>query len=316
MALRRGYYLEDSACIQHNEADEPWVACLVPLKDGSFISGSNDGTIKRWVIKDGGDDNLGLQLVGSFHGYSPSEYETVVERDEDGAIITLEGMAMRVWNPTTGECIEKIPMEVDSWCMVKSKNNESLVFGREDGRIEFRRINDLHKTTVNLDIYGKRDYYRGLREQLHSVVVLCVRELSDGTFVSSFGSQDTIIRWNDTGRLWQRLMAIRLSTSRIVELKSDIIVSGSYNIFQIWRLSTRTCLHTETLKEGRITGLVRLKEGIFVCGTEKSIKVYDENGKCLETHPTQGVVTAVATISGRYVVEAGRDYIGVRRIVR
>jgi len=222
----------------------------------------------------------------------------VVERDEDGAIIVLGNGVLNVWNTTTFECTDTVPLTKQVWSMVKTRNNKSLVCGRKDGWIEIRRMNELGEIVNLFNVHG--DPSGNLNSQLNRPLVLCICELTDGTFVS--GAENALVRWNDSGVLLQHFSGCKDNPLRVIELKSDIIVSSSFDITQIWRVSTGVCLHLLSHQYDNSVGLVKLFDGHFVTATYDSFKVYNEKGECIERHPSQYKTRSIARLSDGSII--------------
>jgi len=72
---------------------------------------SKDGYFKRWFVDNNNvNKNPRLQLVGTFNGFTGHLFRGyAVERDDDGAIVVLVGLTLKVWNTTTFECTDSVP---------------------------------------------------------------------------------------------------------------------------------------------------------------------------------------------------------------
>jgi len=181
-SLVRDLWLERDPYITHDESSR---CRFVQLRDGSIVSCSTD-SMKLWSIvtkcDEKGDKRPRLQLVGTFNNFVACVRVAVVERDEDGAIVVLGNDVLKVWNTTTFECIETVSLTKRVWSMVKTKNNKSLVCGRKDGWIEIRRMKELGEIVSLFNVHG--DPSANLNNQLNRPLVMCICELTDGTFVS------------------------------------------------------------------------------------------------------------------------------------
>jgi len=226
------------------------------------------------TANDGSNSTSTLKLDGVvFYGHIGTVI-CVVEKDDRNIITLSNDGTMKEWIMTPSSrgssshrCINTVLST--AYSMVKTKSNQSLVCGLQEGRIEIRRLDDLTSVVTQFELYTG---------DLRSLVMsLC--ELSDGTFVSgSFSSH--IKRWTDAGTTLQTFSSGHEEpATTIIELNSDnhIIVSVTATTLKIkmWDILSGACLHVLTTLQP-IVGLVKLMEGHFAIGTEKSINVYNE----------------------------------------
>jgi len=238
----------------------------------------------------------------------------VVERVEDGAIIVLEYLSLKVWNTTTFECIDQIPLSKPICSMVKTRDGQSLVCGRTDGAIEIRRMSALREIVASFKIHG--DFSIDYTHRMDTPLVYALCELStDGTFVS--GARDSLVRWNRrSGTILRSFSSYALLsgvTNDIVELTSDNIVSSTSTAIQIWRVSTGVCLHVIALPVYHQVGLTKLFAGHFISVAFDSYSVYNESGQCVERHPTKDRTNSIARLKDGSILFASDMRLEIRR---
>jgi len=194
----------------------------VSFRDGSFVSGCDCTPAKRWFLLDDDTDNndnnrnQGIQLVCTYG--TPSKLEgyffiDAVELDNDTFLTVCRSnyTYLQLWNKTTSECLRSSEPDYGINCLISTKNKLHIVCGRYDGFIEMRRIDDLKC----ISSFG-----------VHSRAVVCICELSDGSFVSGF-RDSTIKRWNEKGIVLQTFSGHSEAVVKVIELRSDIIVASS-----------------------------------------------------------------------------------------
>jgi len=125
------------------------VNALVELSDGSFVSCSDDGVVKRWLLSmtivttDTTSDKASrLQEVSSFVG----DYDSVscgVEKDKNTLITGGRGSnSLKVWNISNCQCVNSIDVGKTVWCLTITKDLTKLMCGLGDGRVETRSLSD------------------------------------------------------------------------------------------------------------------------------------------------------------------------------
>jgi len=173
----------------------------------------------------------------------------VAEKEDGNTIVSgSEDCTLRVWNTTTFECLEVIPMIGSVWSLIRSKSKSKIICGLGDGTVEMRRANDLGL------IWSSR---------IHSSFIRSICELSDESFVT--GSTDkTIKRWSEEGTVLQTFSGHSEGICQVVELRADTIASLGAEI-RVWRVSTGECIQALG-SLGIANTLVALGEGMLATG--------------------------------------------------
>ena len=172
---------------------------------------------------------------------------------DDNTLLTASSEALKVWNTSSCECLETLPVGSLVRCMLKTKDKSSIVCGLSGGRVEMRRASDLGV------FYSFR-----LHDGYDAVKSIC--ELEDGSFVSAV--KEVIDRWDSNGRVLQTFSGHAEHIYRVIELNRDVIVSASLeNTVKMWKVSTGECLRTLTLHSTCVYGLEKVKDGVFVSGS-------------------------------------------------
>jgi len=154
--------------------------------------------------------------------------------------------------------------------------------------------------------------------KIHNVDEKSVRsicELDDGSFVST--AFWDMKRWDGTGTVLQIFYGHLLNyINRVMELKRDIIVSASSDrTVKMWRVSTGECLRTLTLHSGRVTGLEKVMDGLFVSGClDGKTAVWDDEGNSIETHQSGWSAGVMTSLRDGSIVTADKDLIVIRRL--
>jgi len=145
---------------------------------------------------------------------------------------------------TTYECIDSIDTQVKVYVLLRTKNKQFMVCGLGDDTVEFRRLNDLRVVVSSF--------------KLPANGTIC--ELTDGSFVSG-SYKDRLKRWDIDGTVLQTFD--HSGVAQVIELKNDIIVSGTADSVKMWRVSTGECLQVSTYWWYR-AALEKLSDDLFL----------------------------------------------------
>jgi len=277
-----------------------------------------ENTVKRWSIttsvdSDNDDDNNNssnsnsnrnkvIRLIGEFITDS-YDIRCVVDKD-DNTLITASGdCTLTEWNITTCETLRSLIVEGVVWCMVRAKRSSVIVCGLGNGWIQLRSSSDLALISTFKMHWGDGIY--------------CCCELGNGSFVTGGEWDKTLKRWSsDDGTV---LMNFTTSNSdsiwTVAELNSDIIVSVDMSsTIILWNISTGDRLHTLTLHSDTVCSLVKLSTNKFVSGSnDKTIRVWDYKGNCIETIQTEDAIGAIARSGDDFITFHERG-IAIRRL--
>jgi len=150
---------------------------------------------------------------------------------------------------TTYECINSVDTQVKVNVLQRTKN-KFMVCGLDNETVEFRRLNDLEVISA------------------FSVPARCtICELTDGSFVSG-SYEHHMKRWDIHGTVLQTFD--HSGVKHVIELKSDIIVSGTSDSVKVWKVSTGECLQVSTHNPYRAT-LEKLSDDLFLFNSFKAM---------------------------------------------
>jgi len=299
----------------HSFKRTPQTFKLAGLRDGSFVSFSSyeqkavgvireyvDNRLERWLISslesnnydnnnnNNNDDNSSsaLQLQDS---YSSSKFRSLVELDDETLVVHLKYDCLQVWKTKGFELIQTISFQTEPicFCVLKTRDNSSLLCVMQSGTVEVRRLNDLQLVVNSF-------YIRGL---VHAASVC---ELEDGTFV---GAGYGLVQWDMTTgtviKTFPTTQQYRFET--IMELKNDIVVAATHLMFGMWRVSTGECFCTQSFSEtSPHTGIFQITKDFFGSFQNREICVWNERGDCIETTNTDSWIKAVARVGGDIVI--------------
>jgi len=279
---------------------EKWIRGLVALKDGSFVSCSDDKTAKRWIVIDS-PNNRTVELAGTYVGHSDFVMCGAEKVTNVSFVTGSADKCLKEWDTATGRCLKTIRMSHEIWCLLRTRNESSIICGLYGGWVEIRRASDLSLVSSL---------------HIHTNIVKDVCELEDGTFLS--GSYDkTLKRWDETGKVLQSLSGHTQPIWRVMELKSDIAVSASMDYTaMVWRISTAEHLRTLTIHNAYVYGVENLpSRNKFVTGSwDKSLRVWDSvTENCIEVIQLQQRVQATITLRDGSIVIANNDLLEIRR---
>jgi len=279
------------------------VVALVALKDGSFLSCSTDGLVKRWhcsaVNKDDNDEDDRLRIVGIYRGHG-STITCAIEKDDDTIITGARDRLLKVWNKTTCECLRTVgPLESEVMSILKY-DKSILMCGLYNGQIKFFGL--------------LRAGFRLVRSVSMGHLMTSFCKLEDDSFVI-LGYQDMQRRLKDGTQL-QPFRGNSGFIHKVIELKQDVLVSvsvGDQHV-KIWRVETGECLRTLTQHTMWVRGLVKLKEGYFATGSkDKTIRVWDDEGHNITTYQTECSILAMTRLEDGSIVVGDNSRIEIRK---
>jgi len=246
------------------------------------------------------------KLLGTFVGHT-GDVTGVVEKGDGNTLITASDVSLIEWNMTSYQSTNTVTVSSPLTCMIMTKNNSSVVCGSYYGMMEFRRLSDLHLIT---------SYFKA-----HKREIGCLCELKDGSIISaSFGEMK---RWDTNGGLMQTFQGHTERICRVIELKSNVILSASVNrtgehsdsMIKLWDGCSGECLRTITVPSFNISisrpiGLLRLSIDKFATGSlDGGIRVWDSRGNCIETIQTRSFISIMLRV-GDAIVTGGMPYGG------
>ena len=282
---------EPTPSVTFSNPHADYVNAFVELKDGSFLSCSNDFTAKRWLRT----TTNNLELLGTYQGHQNAVC-CAMEKDDDTLITGSIDNTLKVWSTTTCECLDTLPVGSAVFCLLKTNDKSRFFCGLlGGGRVELRRVSDL----------GVLSYF--------TRYVWRICELEDGSFVSV--SWKTMTRWDENNAVLQIFSGHSDVINGVIALNRDVIVSASKDTtVKMWKVSTGVCLRTLILHSDNVRGLEKVNDGVFASGSvDGRIVVWNEKGDCIETHQSNSQITAMTILRDGSIVTADKYLIEVRQ---
>jgi len=241
-----------------------------------------------------------------------------VEKDNDTIITGSRDDRLKEWNTTSYQSLRTVNVYSEVYALTKTRNGERVLCGLLDGSIEVRNTDGLGLIFV-VNTHARE-------------VVFCIRELEDGSFVST-SCDKTMKRWNDKGEVLQVFSGHVNSVLTATQMTSDTIVSSGDRTLKLWKLSTGECLSTIKAHVESIPGLFKLsKDKIVSASTDKTIRVWDvrcdviqfshdtltilisNRGGCIETIRTGYSVQAMIRLRNGSIVTVSPTLLEVRQL--
>lgn len=248
-------YLNDLKKINEFKAHCGKITAL-GLSNGDLVTGSSDGLVKIWNVKDGSckkvltgtgnrikclkvlpNDTIAVvsdfKRNDSFYNYSKDE-------------ITCTFSQIRIFDSVTGSC-DKIIQSPSTICSIEYIENSRLVTGHDNGSIYFCDINT-------------GEYFPKL-ENSHISSVVCLIKLNKNHLVSS-SSDNTIKVWNlDQNKCTKTFNELSRS---LVKLSDNQFLSGSqYGSIKLWDINMDKCLN-QFESHSELIGLFVLDNDRFI----------------------------------------------------
>jgi len=135
------------------------------------------------------------------------------------------------------------------------------------------------------------------------------------------GALTKLKRWNKEGTVLQTFYGNMRYTVRVIELKTDVILSVALENMKIWKVSTGECLRTLDEGEGAkfVSKVLKLSRNKFVTwGHDCTMRVWNDDGDCIETIPTEDNIMAMSRFGDQIITTfepmSSSSGISVRRI--
>lgn len=259
-----------------------------------------------------------------------------------GIISGSDDKSIRLWEPTSGQCVRKWENDANRITCIAVHANSSIISGSDDNTVRLwnpdspycQKIMSGHSNWVTcVSFITDRQIVSGSEDNTlriwdvitgecvrilegHTNWITCISIMQNGNIVS--GSNDNTLRvWDaDTGKCLQTLIGHQGWVNCVTILQNGNIVSGSNDgTLRVWDINTGTCLKTLAEHSNRINCVASLSCGLLVSGSsDNTLRIWDPAvGKCL--HVLMGhtnIVTCVSVISKSQIVSGSRD--GTARI--
>jgi len=277
------YALSRYPSVTYGDIHKEFVMDIIQLSDGSLLSCSYEGTIKRWSPDNG-------QLINVFVGHSET-VASLMEIDDNTFRSGSTDTSVRVWDKATGKRtdISYLPGTA-LMSQLSLRDGTSFLWGLATGPIYMMNKN----TSGGASLDG------------HTACVTCMCELSNGDVVS--GSADMTLRvWN----LWRRRAIHTLTghsewVQKVIELKDKTVASASDDdTVRIWDVVRGQCLQV-LQHSSAVRGLLELPDGTLVTGeVAKLIRVWNTNGECISDCEVDHHIVCMRLISDGSIVTGG-----------
>jgi len=257
---------------------------LVELRDGSFVSCHHNSTAKHLTISMNEEDDdfrERVVLVGTFVGHEQN-FTCVLEKDDDTLLSGSHDLTLRVWNKATHKCLSSHDVPSVVWSMALTTDKTKVMCGSANGRVDARRLSDLGLVSSF---------------EFHSDRVRCLIGLEDGDSYVSASDDSTMKRWDEQGRTLQTFLGHTQLILKVIELRRDILVSGSFDrTLKVWNTSSGECLRTINQSFG--CGPIKLSDDRFLFYSFRpypTLKVFNDSGVYLREYNSVpvGVVSMV-----------------------
>ncbi len=275
------------------------VGCFVVLENGNFISGSDDGTLKKWDTKTGECLKTIKAHSGAVRCIAVLQNGNFISGSDDGTL--------KEWDKNTGECA-KVLQEVGEGilCAVVHPNGK-LITGPH---------NEKHEGDCFYNALKVWDTKTGTGKCLmvlqgHTDSVLCVDVLQNGNIIS--GSHDeTLKEWDitTTGKCLKTFNGHSGSVLCVTALQNNNFISGSYDgTLKEWDNKTDECVITLTGHTDSVTCIAVLQNGNFTSGCDDgTLKEWDKNtGECLNTIQQDNNFRCIAVLPNGNIVSGSDD---------
>lgn len=263
------------------------VNCLLELKNGSLLSGSNDKTIILWVFD--GKYNAKKSIVGhklSVRTLSEINSKYVASGSDDNTI--------RVWDQTREYlCSFIIRDHFNTVRRLLSTSNGLLVSASYDQSLKV--FNPLDNFRMVYSLSGHKNW------------VIAVIELENNVLIS--GSSDRTIKAWDFSISTSNISSIEAHEDFILDLtkigKNKFATSSRDNKIKIWTFDNikKEFIFDLSLENhsGAVFSIIYFTTGYLVSGSEdKTIKIFDlneKNDKCIQTIKNENTVLVVAEVN-------------------
>eukprot|EP01102_Stenamoeba_stenopodia_P011632 TRINITY_DN3595_c0_g4_i1.p1 TRINITY_DN3595_c0_g4~~TRINITY_DN3595_c0_g4_i1.p1 ORF type:complete len:338 (-),score=55.71 TRINITY_DN3595_c0_g4_i1:92-1105(-) len=280
--------LSEYHCQSFEDAHSDTVRDIIELRDGSLVSCSYDGSIKRWTARG--------KLLTSFDGHE-CQVTCLTELDDTSFISGAIDNSLKVWHKTTGQCLHKIQMCDEVWSLLRLKHSDTFLCGIYGGEIEEKSAMGNYETLHTL--------------HNHELHVTCLCELSNGDVVSS-SFDHTLKVWNMKSRtVVHNLEGHSDYVHGVIALKDNkTVASASYDMtVRIWDVITGQCLRILKGHEKEVRGLAVLSDGTLLSASEDGTvrewsKTQDE---CVSITQLQYEITCMKGLRDGSVVIGGDD---------
>ena len=279
-------------CTLTISAHKDWVNKVILLKNGLFITCSEDRLLKLWNIA---EDPKKPSVV--FQGHTDGVLSAI--QISNGKIVSCSrDKTLRVWNIGGGKQTTCITSKQPYYCLCQIKDNVISVAGGDKDI----RIYDLSNDEETVEI----EKYEG-----HEMVVRDLELVNENT-LASCSEDKCICIWDlNNKKLITKLRGHNEGVKCIKYLGNNKLASGGYdNLIMIWNLETDKCEKKLAGHTGHVFCLDVLVDGRLISGANDWIMIVwdvDTGKKEFEIEGHNECVNSIAVLSDGRVVSASSD---------
>ncbi len=269
------------------------VFSLAISPDGNtFVSGSDDRTIKRWNLKTG-------KLLHTFFGHMGPVVSVAISSDGHTLVSGSHDKTVRVWDVETGTLISTLTGgEKKVNAVAISPNSHTIASGNEDRIITFWQLKP-------------EKFLRALFGHQESIEAIAFS--SNGALFASSGEDTSIKLWNKTGQLIRTLQGHMNPPEAIVFTPDAQTLIGGDNVeLRQWNVSTGAVVRIFPQPSGSVQSITIDKNGKWLVSghADHTIKVWNlKTGECvlIFTAHQDGVLSVALTPDGNTLISGSRD---------
>jgi WD40 repeat protein len=270
----------------------PIFSLAISPDGNTFVSGSEDRTIKRWNLKTG-------KLLHTFFGHLGSVVSVAISSTGNTLVSGSHDKTVRVWDVETGTLISTLTGG-EKWvkAVAISPNSHTIASGNEDRIITFWQLKP-------------EKFLRALFGHQESIEAIAFS--SNGALFASSGEDTSIKLWNKTGQLIRTLQGHRNPPEAITFTPDAQTLIGGDNIeLRQWNVSTGKLMRIFPQPSGSVQSITIDENGKWLVSghADHTIKVWNlKTGERLRTFTAHqdGVLSVSLTPDGNTLISGSRD---------
>jgi serine/threonine protein kinase len=258
-----------------------------------LASGSKDGTIKTWDLKNGNQ-------IRTFDGDASPIW--TVTFNAKGTRIAGGTYYWRIfiWNVETGELVRTLEHNATVWSVALSPDGKTLASGSGD-------------KTVKVWDLGTGELIYNFTDHLDSIFSIAISP--DGKKLVSASKDKTLKVWDLAKGELIRTLQGHSADVRSVAISPDgkLIISGSYDsTVKIWNLENGDLIYTLRGHQGEVISVAISPDNQFIASAskDKTVKIWKlKSGELLNTLTghTDEVYTVAFSPDGKTLASSGKD---------
>jgi WD40 repeat protein len=269
------------------------VSSLAISPDGNtFVSGSDDRTIKRWNLKTG-------KLLHTFFGHLGPVVSVAISSNGNTLVSGSHDKTVRVWDVETGTLISTLTGG-EQWvkAVAISPNSHTIASGNEDRIITFWQLKP-------------EKFLRTLFGHQESIEAIAFSP--NGALLASSGEDTSIKLWDKTGQLVRTLQGHRHPPGAIAFTPdAQTLIGGDKVELRQWNVSTGKVMRIFPQPSSSVQSITIDKNGKWLVSghADHTIKVWNlKTGERLITFTAHqdGVLSVALTPDGNTLISGSRD---------